>query len=522
MGGRRLRLTTRNILGWADNHFTLTGRWPTYRSGTVRDAPEWNWFDIDECLEYGGSGLPGGLSLAQLLARHRGLTEAGQRPRLSTKLILIWADRHAIRNGRYPKKSSGPIEGVPGESWWIVDRALRVGERGLPGGISLEKFLSRHRGKALERERPRPLAVTRILAWADEHRARTGFWPKFTSGPIHDQPRDSWAKIDAALRVGLRGLPGGSSLAQLLIQRRGKLFRERRRRLTHAMILEWADKHRERTGDWPHQKSGPVADVAGETWWNIDDALRVGRSTLPGGSSLPTLLEKYRGRRHMGRLPPLTVPMILDWARRHHRRTGKWPTMDSGPVLDAPNESWRNVDAALQRGGRGLPVKTTLARLLTDIRGTPPRNRMPKLSVSRILDWADRHRARTGHWPIETSGTVVDAPENTWSSINAALVRGSRGLPGGTSLARLLMEKRGKRVRTLAPRLTLKQILQWVDRHHRRTGEWPAQRSGPVLDAPGESWHAIDLALRQGHRGLAGGSSLTKLLDGHRSGWRRP
>jgi len=49
-------------------------------------------------------------------------------------------------------------------------------------------------------------------------------------------------------------------------------------------------------------------------------------------------------------------------------------------------------------------------------------------------------------------------PENTWSAISAALVKGNRGLPGGSSLARLMMNERGKRARTLAPRLTLKQI----------------------------------------------------------------
>jgi hypothetical protein len=35
---------------------------------------------------------------------------------------------------------------------------------------------------------------------------------------------------------------------------------------------------------------------------------------------------------------------------------------------------------------------------------------------------------------------VADAPGETWAAINTALVRGHRGLPGGSSLSWLLSE----------------------------------------------------------------------------------
>ena len=73
------------------------------------------------------------------------------------------------------------------------------------------------------------------------------------------------------------------------------------------------------------------------------------------------------------------------------------------------------------------------------------------------------------------------------------------------------------------PHLTVKQILAWADAHHARTGEWPAYKSGPVPEAPGEVWTNIDSALRHGHRGLPGGDTLPRLLDRHRGrrghGW---
>jgi hypothetical protein len=134
------------------------------------------------------------------------------------------------------------------------------------------------------------------------------------------------------------------------------------------------------------------------------------------------------------------------------------------------------------------------------------------LSAEQILAWADAHRARTGRWPHSGSGPVDDASGETWSAINLALAQGSRGLPGGSSLARLLEEHRGKQRRLPPPHLTVGQILAWADAHRRRTGRWPTAASGPVADAPGETWAAINAALARGHRGLPGGTSLSWLL----------
>ena len=76
------------------------------------------------------------------------------------------------------------------------------------------------------------------------------------------------------------------------------------------------------------------------------------------------------------------------------------------------------------------------------------------------------------------------------------------------------MGRRGK--------LTEAQILAWADAHHARAGAWPTERSGPVAVAPGETWRAIDNALRRGHRGLPGYSTLARLLAQHRRGSRPP
>jgi hypothetical protein len=66
--------------------------------------------------------------------------------------------------------------------------------------------------------------------------------------------------------------------------------------------------------------------------------------------------------------------------------------------------------------------------------------------------------------------------------------------------------------------LTEEMILAWADAHHERTGRWPHAASGPIPQASGETWTAVNQALGCGHRGLPGGDTLAKLLDRHRRG----
>ena len=96
--------------------------------------------------------------------------------------------------------------------------------------------------------------------------------------------------------------------------------------------------------------------------------------------------------------------------------------------------------------------------------------------------------------------------------MEAALRLGNRTLSGGSSLARLLAEHRGTGNRNQPPKLTAAQVLAWAEGHRRRTGAWPTRESGPVTDAPGETWLAIHLALQHGLRGFSRGSSLARVL----------
>jgi hypothetical protein len=65
-----------------------------------------------------------------------------RRPPLTVGLVLAWADDHHGRTGRWPSRSSGPVQGVPGENWYALNQALADGRRGLPGGSSLSRLLA--------------------------------------------------------------------------------------------------------------------------------------------------------------------------------------------------------------------------------------------------------------------------------------------------------------------------------------------------------------------------------------------
>ena len=112
--------------------------------------------------------------------------------------------------------------------------------------------------------------------------------------------------------------------------------------------------------------------------------------------------------------------------------------------------------------------------------------------------------------PKASSGEIPEASDETWKNIDVALQQGQHGVPGGSSLPKLLAERRQVRHR-FGPPLTIEQILAWADQHHKRNGNWPKADSGPIpTELDGETWRSIDLALKRGTRAFAEASSLAK------------
>jgi hypothetical protein len=514
---RRHLFSVLEILEWADAHHARTGAWPMSESGLITDVLAEKWRNVDSGLRLGLRGLPGGSSLAQLLAEQRNVRNCGALPVLRRKEILICADAHHKRTGAWPTSESGPIAEAPGETWRAVDGALRVGVRGLAAGSSLAQLLAQRRGRRNIRDLPR-FTVRQILAWADAHHKRTGAWPTSSSGPVADAPGETWSAINVALHNGRRGLPGLTTLAQVLAARRGVSISTHLPPLTLPKMRIWARAHKRRTGSWPTPTSGPVLGALGMTWKKVYDSLREGYRGLPGGQTLAILrTERPTDGAPRPRRPPLTDEQILAWADAHHQRTGRWPHSRSGPIPEAPGETWRAVDRALHTGRRGLTQTNSLVRLLTERRDWRTHPYTPQLRCRQVLAWAAAHHRREGSWPNQKSGPIPEAPGETWRSVDDALRLGTRGLPRRVCLARLLAEECGIRNRTNLPRLTRARIWSWAQSHYRRTGRWPTGESGPVIDAPGETWKGINVALRHGYRGFAAGQSLARLLAARRA-----
>jgi hypothetical protein len=71
-------------------------------------------------------------------------------------------------------------------------------------------------GRAARPVRGEPLSEEASLGWARTYREAKGRWPGAYSSPEHLPQGESWKQLDASLRHGWRGLPGGSSLSRLL------------------------------------------------------------------------------------------------------------------------------------------------------------------------------------------------------------------------------------------------------------------------------------------------------------------
>ena len=182
---------------------------------------------------------------------------------------------------------------------------------------------------------------------------------------------------------------------------------------------DWA---RVRTVDIAANHGGAVLSLHSK---RLQPTLRVfaprslaGPAARPGRPTPP-----YRADFGMGRRPfPTTWQMAAHKVRSHSGSredlAGRQPCLDS-----------RHARAA------GPFVAGALA---PPAPGHAAPKALPELSEGQIVSWAKAWHEQTGRWPTTSSGALQQLPGDTWSSINAALIEGYRGLRGGSTLAKLL------------------------------------------------------------------------------------
>lgn len=183
--------------------------------------------------------------------------------------------------------------------------------------------------------------------------------------------------------------------------------------------------------------------------------------------------------------PRLSYTRILGWCDEFKDRLGVWPMRGDKFIATDAEETWGAIDRSLTQGTRGLPGGTTLAKLLMQYRGRQHFFLKPDFTVDQILTWADAFHATTGDWPKYQDGAIASTTE-TWSAVQTSLQRGTRGLPGGGSLAQLLDEHRGVKNHLAGAPLTAKTILRWADHHRMKRGTTPSTATGRYSRHPGK------------------------------------
>jgi hypothetical protein len=383
----RYSFTISEVLSLADAYHERYGKWPKDHSGRIPQPFAKFWQRIGGALKRGRYGLPGGTTLARLLNQERGARYARNLKPLTAADILGWADAHHARTGKWPTCRCGAIPEAPGEKWMMVNAALYLGHRGIPGGSTLGRFLARS-GRTSRRDPPLGIS-TESQPVGTGPSALPDYHPRMRRedrrlGRGHSTRVLTPEGMAARQQCGEPPEPVDAKSKG----RRKKTW-GRPPLLTVLQILAWADAHHQRTGRWPSRDSGPIPGTREETWVKVCSSLSVGRRGLPGGSSLAKLLVEQRGKKSIRNPAPLSIPLILAWADAFRARTGRWPTRQSGPVADTPGESWCTIDDALSRGCRGLPGGLSVSRLLARERNVYRATDLDPLTPSEILRQAD-------------------------------------------------------------------------------------------------------------------------------------
>jgi group I intron endonuclease len=372
-------------------------------------------------------------------------TSGGRHPNFREPLnetqIEAAARNWYIKNGEWPsRRTKREIPELPGESWEGVNDALRRGCRGLPEGSSLYKFLA-FRGFT-NRCVKKNLTKDKIWEAAKSWYNHNGEWPsERTKGKIPELPNENWSILDHALVRGLRGLPGGSSLPQLLASR-GISNRCSKKDLTEDQVWIAAQNWYTITGRWPTQHTkGEIPGLTGENWDLVSHALINGFRGLPGGSSLPKFLTS-RGVTNRCSKMGLTESTIWKAAQNWFTQEYQWPSQHTkGEIPELPGYNWNAINSALKVGGRGLPKGSSLSKVLAS-HGATNRGSKSNLTEDHIWRAAQAWHTRTGRWPSGyTKGIIPELPGDTWNAIGHLLYVGGRGLLGKSSLSKLLLSR---------------------------------------------------------------------------------
>ncbi len=471
-------LSESSIIEAAREYYASVGKLPTASSRErLSTYPEASWKSVNDAGYLGYRGLTKGRTLSTILAPLR--EEIGSNPKrrkngpykelLSESSIIEAAREYYARRGKLPTADSREqLSTYPETTWNTVYAAGRRGHRGLTKGRTLSKILAPLReeiGNNLKGRENGPykqlLSESSIIEAAREYYSRRGKLPTASSREkLSTYPATNWGSVNSAGRVGSRGLTSGRTLSTILAPLREEIGNKPKRRtsapykqlLSESSIIEAAREYYARNGKMPTQFSRERLSTYPDTnWGSVNSAGRVGSRGLTSGRTLSTILAPLR--EEIGNKPKrrtsapykqlLSESSIIEAAREYYARNGKMPTQSSREELSTyPATSWSTVHAAGSVGCRGLTKGRTLSKILAPLRyelEPPGSPKLSPLSEISIIEAAREYHSRRGKLPTASSRERLSTyPATNWAAVNSAGWVGSRGLPKGRTLSKIL------------------------------------------------------------------------------------
>jgi phospholipid N-methyltransferase len=551
-------------------HRLITGKWISQKTRGIDDkkssyvleygpyATQLKVQNLEHALRAGGRGLPGGLSIAQLnkeISQEHGLdykNHLAQEDLDLQKIKKSLLSYHEITGkwlantknlGSNPMLEYGLYAG--NLTIGALNVALSKGMRGLPGGSSIAQLneeISKEHGLDYKNHLAQEdLDLEKIKESLLAHRKATGKWlsngakgpdNKIGSYLLEHGPyagRLTARSLVSALSRGTRGLPGGSSIAQLNAEISKKLGLDyvniqEQEDLDLEKIKESLLAYRKVTGKWlpngarwPDNKIGSYVleygPYAGQlTTGAIDQALSRGRRGLPGNSSIAKLNSEISEEQGLDYInlreqEDLDLEKIKKSLLAHHKATGKWLSAHTSKGPDDKNGSYIleygpyagqlktiNLEACLRLGLRGLPGGSSISKLNMEISKEYDLDyinlrEQENLDLEKIKESLLAHRKATGKWLSAGAKTLNGtrgsyilehgpyAGQLTAQIIDHALSRGHRGLSRGSSIAQL-NEEISKEYRLdyknhlAQENLDLEKIKESLLAHRKATGKW--------------------------------------------------
>ncbi len=162
-------------------------------------------------------------------------------------------------------------------------------------------------------------------------------------------------------------------------------------------------------------------------------------------------------------------------------------------------------------------LTTKIIRLGLGLKATP-------LSIRSVQQAFLLHRQKFGYWAtVGCKDPVPGMPNDTWSSIQAAIFSGCRNFPTGhtwSSVTEPVREQYGEiNPFTRKPALDLDELKNAFRISRAETGKWPRvdDNHSPVPGLPKERWTSIARAIYRGHRNIPKGMTWSQIIDSLRS-----